>query len=130
MEPSSQDRIQRMEADGVLTPGQAEMLRDSLAGPAGGAGTGARPGRRRLPAWLTWGLPAALGLGLAVALLIVVPLLIWTFLRNSLVAKEERVFEGLGPDREQLPAPRRPDPGAGRDRVALPEARVRNPHRR
>ncbi len=68
MEPSSRDRIQRMEADGVLTPGQAEMLRDSLAGPAGGAGTGARPGRRRLPAWLTWGLPAALGLGLAVAL--------------------------------------------------------------
>jgi LemA protein len=30
---------------------------------------------------------------LAVALLIVVPLLIWTFLHNSLVAKEEKVFE-------------------------------------
>ncbi len=29
----------------------------------------------------------------AVALLIVVPLLIWTFLHNSLVAKEEKVFE-------------------------------------
>ncbi len=43
MEPSSQDRIQRMEADGVLTPGQAEMLRDSLAGPAGGAGAAACP---------------------------------------------------------------------------------------
>ena len=131
MEPSSQDRIQRMEADGVLTPGQAEMLRASLAAPAGGAGAGARPGSRRLPAWLTWGLPAALGLGLAVALglgggepatiqdvtqslnqpgghgemnrtfstllavalLVVVPLFIWTFLHNSLVAKEERVFE-------------------------------------
>ncbi len=129
MEPSSQDRIGRMEAEGVLTPSQAEMLRDSLAG--SGEGAGARPGRRRLPAWLTWGLPAALGLGLvvalglgggepaaiqdvtqslnqpgghgemnrtfstlaAVALLIVVPLLIWTFLHNSLVAKEEKVFE-------------------------------------
>ena len=57
MEPSSQDRIGRMEAEGVLTPGQAEMLRDSLAGPEEGvgevAGAGARPGRRRLPAWLT-----------------------------------------------------------------------------
>ena len=30
---------------------------------------------------------------LAVALLIVVPLLIWTFLHNALVAKEEKVFE-------------------------------------
>jgi LemA protein len=30
---------------------------------------------------------------LAVALLVVVPLLIWTFLHNSLVGKEERVFE-------------------------------------
>ncbi len=128
MELSNRDRIQRMEADGVLTPGQAEMLRDSLAGPGAGAGT--RPGRRRLPAWLTWGVPAALGLGLvvaiglgggepatiqdvtqslnqpggygemnrtlstllAIALLVVVPLLIWVFLHNSLVGKEERVF--------------------------------------
>jgi LemA protein len=124
-----------MEAEGVLDPAQAEMLRASLAGPGlGPDGQAARgryaPGRRRRPGWASWGLLGLLGLGLAVALatgggpaavqdvtqslnqpgghgemnrklstllavalLIVVPLLIWTFLHNSLVAKEEKVFE-------------------------------------
>ncbi len=48
----NQDRIRRMEAEGVLDPTQAEMLRASLAGPGpdpGGenAAAGQRPGRRR-----------------------------------------------------------------------------------
>ena len=131
----NQDRIRRMEAEGVLDPAQAAMLRASLAGPGlGPDGQAAReryaPGRRRWPGWVSWGLLGLLGLGLAaalatgggpaavqdvtqslnqpgghgemnrtlssllaVALLVVVPLLIWTFLHNSLVGKEERVFE-------------------------------------
>ncbi len=134
----NQDRIRRMEAEGVLDPAQAEMLRASLAGPEFGPGgenaaTEHRLGRRRWPDWACWGLLGLLGLLglglaaalatgggpaavqdvtqslnqpgghgemnrtlstlLAVALLVVVPLLIWTFLHNSLVGKEERVFE-------------------------------------
>jgi LemA protein len=124
-----------MEAEGVLDPAQAEMLRASLAGPGldpdGQAARARRaPSRRRWPDGVSWGLLGLLGLGLvaalatgggpaavqdvtqslnqpgghgemnrtfstllAVALLVVVPLLIWTFLHNSLVGKEERVFE-------------------------------------
>jgi LemA protein len=122
-----------MEADGILTPSQAEMLRDSLAGPAAGEGEAAQhpPGRRPWPRRLAWSLLGLIGLGLAialvmtgggsptvqdvtqslnqpggygemnrtfstllaVALLVVVPLLIWMYLHNSLISKEEKVFE-------------------------------------
>ena len=127
------ERIARMEADGRLSPSQAELLRGSLKTGSGGADAvaAAHPsGRRRRPlgafaalallavlAAILWAAsdagPAAVqdvtetlnqpgGLGemnrslsavLAVALLLVAPLLIWTWLHNSLVAKEERVAQ-------------------------------------
>ncbi len=58
----NQDRIRRMETEGVLDPAQAEMLRASLAGPGPGPdGQAAReryaPGRRRWPGWAFSGCP-------------------------------------------------------------------------
>lgn len=132
MQPSDQDRIARMEADGILTPSQAALLRESVAPP--GAGAEDKPGGPRRRPWPTIavaGLLILVGLGLliaaatigggpsavqdvtetlnqpgghgemnrtfsillAAALLLVVPLLIWTWLHNSLVGKEEKVFE-------------------------------------
>lgn len=129
----NEERIRRMEAEGVLSSRQAEMLRTSLARrPAG------EPERRfwtadrsRLALWMigslcVGGLVGAMLLAgapgempgevqdvaetlnqpgghgemnrtltslLAVGLLLVVPLLLFIYFHNSLVAKEERVSE-------------------------------------
>ncbi|HEX9767805.1 MAG TPA: LemA family protein [Kiloniellales bacterium] len=130
MEP--EERIRRMEEDGILSERQAAMLRDSLAG---GAARGSPPPeigpRRRWTGPVLGGLVLAIvavvlvlavGSGgggdqvqdvaqtlnqpgeygqmnkslsgiLAAAALLIVPLLLWMWLHNSLVAREERVFE-------------------------------------
>lgn len=57
----SEERLRRMEADGVLTPTQAARLRDSLdwdgAGVEGDGGNAASPGRKSRGRWL----PALIG---------------------------------------------------------------------
>jgi LemA protein len=120
-----------MEEDGVLSPRQAAMLRDSFA--AGPRGEPTRPetgGRKLWIGRILGGLVLAmvalllvLALGseggdriqdvaqtlnqpgeygqmnksltgtLAAAILLIVPLLLWMWLHNGLVAREERVFE-------------------------------------
>jgi LemA protein len=120
-----------MEEDGILTPVQAAMLRQSLRGAGTGDGTPVAPRRRLLPARFVAATVLVLGIGLlvlfatlgvdqtavqdvtqtlnqpgghgdmnrsfsallAVALLLIAPLLMWTWLHNSLVGKEEKVFE-------------------------------------
>ncbi|HSR73121.1 MAG TPA: LemA family protein [Kiloniellales bacterium] len=127
---ASDERIRRMEADGILTPSQAAMLRESLAGLRGATGAPART-RRTVPVGLLAAGLAALLVGLFVAalalgpdqapiqdvtrtlnepggygemnrslsialglgVLLVLPLLIWVWMYNSLVSKEETVFE-------------------------------------
>ena len=42
VEPSPRERVQRMAEEGVLTPNQADMLRDSLDGANGGESGGPR----------------------------------------------------------------------------------------
>lgn len=125
----NEERIRRMEAEGVLSPRQAEMLRASLA-----RRPTSEPARRfwtlergRIVLWtagglLVAGLAAAVLLAggpgevqdvsqtlnqpgaqgemnrtitslLAVGLLLVVPLLLFVYFHNSLVAKEEAVSE-------------------------------------
>ncbi len=116
-----------MAEEGVLTPHQADMLRDSLDGANGGESGGPR---RPWARWIGWGalvyivalIVMLTGIGgepgtvqdisqslnppgghgemnrtlttvLAAGLLLVVPLLIWAYLHNSLIAKEEKVFE-------------------------------------
>lgn len=129
--PENEDRIRRMERDGVLSSGQADMLRESLgAGASGASNLSVAERRRWLPNWVVWGLfgffligfvlmlfsggePAtvqdvtqnlnqpgghgemsrSISILLALGLLVVVPLLILVFLHNSLVSKEETVFE-------------------------------------
>lgn len=121
------ERIDRMEAEGLISSGQAEMLRGSLsAAPV----VATQPARRAnfLPLLLmvagavaVSGLIAfALGTGgdaiqdvtqslnqpegygamnktlstfLAIALFLIVPLVIWVWLHNAMVGKEEAVFE-------------------------------------
>lgn len=131
----SEERIQRMEADGVLSAAQAASLRESLAWGAvhepfetDRAGRSARPNVTR---WVLGLIGVAVVIGifaltsgsgietsapqdvaatlndpggigqmnksfsgvLAIALLLIAPLLLWMWLHNSLVAKEETVFE-------------------------------------
>ena len=131
----SEQRIRRMQADGILTATQAELLRESLdwRGTRDQAETSAavRHARKPVSRWalgllgvivvtgfflLTSGsgleptapqdVAATLndpgGIGqmnksfsglLAVALFLIAPLLLWMWLHNSLVTKEETVFE-------------------------------------
>ena len=131
----SKDRVHRMEADGILTPAQAAMLRDSLewgrTEALGIAGEERLRHRKTLSKWLLWLIAAAFavafyalvigpgadpqapqdvatmmnqpgGIGemnkgfsglLAIALLLIVPLILWALLHNSLVNKEESVFK-------------------------------------
>lgn len=127
----SERRIRRMEDDGVLTPEQARMLRESLGPRATRPGAEAPRRRRWSAAWIGAGLavvavaaivasaftggvepgtvqdvaetmnqPGAHGAMnrtlstiLAAALLLLVPLLIWMWLHNRLVAREEAVYE-------------------------------------
>ena len=131
----SEQRIHRMQADGILTATQAALLRESLAWhdthvPAD-ADAPRHLARRQLARWLpvlfggviiigffmltsgTGVEPAAPqdvaatlndpgGIGqmnkgisglLAVALFLIAPLILWMWLHNSLVTKEETVFE-------------------------------------
>ncbi len=127
-----EDRIRRMEEDGILTERQAAMLRDSLSGsPRRESHQPETSGRKRWMGRILGGLVLAIvavvlvlavGTGgggeqiqdvaqtlnqpgeygqmnkslsviLAAAILLVVPLLLWMWLHNSLVAREERVFE-------------------------------------
>ena len=128
MEP--EERIRRMEADGILSPDQAKRLRESLE--ALGAPASAPSSRRTVPGWilgagllalfaagviliagLAGGGPAgiqdvtqtlnepggygemnkSLSIVLGLALLLVPPLAAWAWLHNSLVVREENVFE-------------------------------------
>jgi len=124
-----------MQADGVLSEAQAELLRDSLdwgrARQTGDATRSHRVLRGNTPRWALGLLAVVIVVGffmlvngsgvepsapqdvaaalndpggvgemnksfssvLAIALLLVVPLLLWMWLHNSLVAKEETVFE-------------------------------------
>ena len=131
----SEERIRRMQADGILTATQAALLRESL-NPHATTDCAAAIGRRRhghkrLVYWAIGLLGAAIvisfimlvtgsggtpptpqdvastlndpgGIGqmnksfssvLAIALFLIVPLLLWMWLHNSLVTKEESVFE-------------------------------------
>lgn len=126
-----EDRIRRMEDDGVLTERQAAMLRDSLAGNASGGSLQPEISSRkrwmgRILSALVLAIVAvvlvlAVGTGggdqiqdvaqtlnqpgeygqmnkslsvvLAAAILLIVPLLLWVWQHNSLVTREERVFE-------------------------------------
>jgi LemA protein len=125
-----EERIRRMETDGILTAAQAAMLRDSLADFASVAGGPQALSHRAVPAWAVAAatatviggliLTAALSGGdhtaiqdvtqtlnqpggygemnkwvsvaVALGLLVLPPLLIWTWLHNSLVLSEEKVF--------------------------------------
>lgn len=131
----SEERLRRMQADGVLTPAQAELLKDSLewggAQVDGAAGNADHLARKSTSKWLLRLVAVALavafyafvigpgvdpqtpqdvattlnepgGIGqmnksfsglLAIALLLIVPLILWAVLHNSLVTKEEAVFE-------------------------------------
>jgi LemA protein len=127
-----EERIRRMEDDGVLSERQAAMLRDSLSGRVGRPSPVPEAGvRKRWTVRILGGLVLAIvavvlvlaiGTGgggdqvqnvaqtlnqpgeygqmnkslsvvLAAAILLIVPLLLWMWLHNSLVAREERVFE-------------------------------------
>jgi LemA protein len=121
-----------MQDDGILTPRQAAMLRDSLAS-GGTAADGNGTTRRRIwnPIWIAVAVIAVVGIALlalsggagvdgngiqdvtrslnqpgghgemskplstilAIVVLLVVPLLLWVWQYNALVAKEEHVFE-------------------------------------
>ena len=119
-------RIDRMEQDGVISPSQAEMLRQSLGSAA--QSEAGQPRRMQIPLWLVAFFGAAaltalvvfsggggeqavqdvatsmnqpgvygamnktLSTGLAVLILLIVPVLLWTWLHNGLVSKEEKVF--------------------------------------
>lgn len=66
MDPSSVERVDRMEADGLITPKQADMLRSSMS--AGPAGRGAAlPQRSMGLAWLAAGLLVLTALVLSIA---------------------------------------------------------------
>lgn len=129
MEPD--ERIRRMEADGILTATQAAMLRDSLGALGTAAGVSAAPSHKVFSAWILAAALVILVVGLVVltavvgtdqapiqdvtrtlnepggygemnkslsvvlglVVLLVLPFLVWVWLHNSLVAKEERVFE-------------------------------------
>ena len=54
MDPSSVQRVDRMEADGLITPRQADMLRSSMSGSVGREA--AAPRRSPTLAWLAAGL--------------------------------------------------------------------------
>ncbi len=125
----SEGRIERMEADGVLTADQAAMLRASLAGGGAAPTQGGRTRIRRSKLlWLAGGLAVLAGIavwllaggsgvdqpaiqdvaatmnqagghgemnkslsaGLAITLLLVVPVLAWAWLHNSLLYGEIR----------------------------------------
>lgn len=127
-----EERIRRMEHDGILSERQAALLRDSFSGvPRGDAQQSETQGRKRWIGHILGGLVLAIvavvlvlaiGTGgggeqiqdvartlnqpgefgqmskslsgvLAAAILLIVPLLLWIWLHNSLVAREERVFE-------------------------------------
>lgn len=127
-----EDRIRRMEDDGILTERQAAMLRDSLSSsPRSSSRQPETGGRKRWMGRILGGLVLAIvavllvlavGTGggggqiqdvaqtlnqpgeygqmnkslsviLAAAILLIVPLLLWMWLHNNLVAREERVFE-------------------------------------
>jgi LemA protein len=127
----SDERIGRMEADGILTPSQAAMLRDSIGALAGRAVERVAPARAGIPWWVmaagaaivvagvfvvavlpggtqapvqdvtqTLNQPGGYGemnkslsVVLGLVTLLVPPLLLWGWLHNSLVAREEKVFE-------------------------------------
>jgi len=131
----SEEKLRRMEADGVLTPAQAALLRDSLdwgnshlEGIAANSHTHARKATSRwvlglvgaVVAMAFFGLMIGSGVDsqtpqdvaatlnesggigqmnksfsglLAIALFLIAPLLLWMWLHNSLVTKEETVFE-------------------------------------
>ncbi len=55
MAPNAGERIARMQADGVLTPSQAAMLRDSLGARLSSATPDGGPRRQ----WLAWTIAAA-----------------------------------------------------------------------
>lgn len=127
-----EERIRRMEENGILSERQAAILRDSLSGgPRSEPERPAAGGRKRWLGRALGGLVVAIvavllvlavGSGgggdqiqdvaqtlnqpgeygqmskslsgiLAAAILLIVPLLLWMWLHNSLVAREERVFE-------------------------------------
>jgi LemA protein len=126
-----EERIRRMEQDGILSERQAALLRDSFSGgPRGEAQQSEIQGRKRRVGHILGGfvlaivavvLVLAVGSGgeeqiqnvaqtlnqpgeygqmnkslsgiLAAAILLIVPLLLWMWLHNGLVAREERVFE-------------------------------------
>jgi LemA protein len=68
--PDNDERIQRMEQEGVLSSRQADMLRDSLRTGASGESASAAAGRRRsLPSWVAWGLLGLLLIGFILAAL-------------------------------------------------------------
>lgn len=131
----SEERLSRMEADGILSPQQTALLRDSLewggAGAEGITGNAQHQARKATSKWLLRLVAAAIavafyafvigpgvdpqtpqdvaatmnepgGIGqmnksfsglLAIALLLIVPLILWAVLHNTLVTKEEAVFE-------------------------------------
>ena len=127
-----EERIRRMEEDGILSARQAALLRDSYSGsPRGESQRPETGGRKRWMGRILGGLVVAVvavllvlavGSGgggdqiqdvaqtlnqpgeygqmskslsgiLAAAILLIVPLLLWMWLHNSLVAREERTFE-------------------------------------
>ncbi|MDH3614929.1 MAG: LemA family protein [Gammaproteobacteria bacterium] len=131
----SEERIRRMQADGILTATQAASLRESLNPQTTTDYTAAIDSRRhahkRLVGWAIGLLGAVIVIGffmlmtgsggtpptpqdvastlndpggigqmnksfssvLAIALFLIVPLLLWMWLHNSMVTKEESVFE-------------------------------------
>ena len=68
--PDNDERIRRMEQDGVLSSRQADMLRESLRAGTSGVSAHAVAGRRRsLPGWVAWGLFGLLLIGFILATL-------------------------------------------------------------